>query len=182
MPNIKEQLEEQIWLLKIRHGDQESFAHIYDRYVDALFRYVSFRVPTPETAEDITSELFLKVWQYLTGDNDTKVDNLRAYLYKVARNLIADHYRGSREQVSLDDISEIDILETNEVDINLQLSLGEIEQAVRRLKSPWQEVVILAYVEGFKPQEIAEVIGKSPAATRVILHRALQELKRLLNP
>ena len=65
---ISRRIEEDILLLKIRHGNQEAFAVIYDRYVDALFRFVSFRVRSEELAQDITSELFLKVWQYLTDE------------------------------------------------------------------------------------------------------------------
>ena len=62
---LSRRIEEQILLLKIRHGDQEAFAAIYDQYVDALFRFVVFRVRSEELAQDITSELFLKVLNHL---------------------------------------------------------------------------------------------------------------------
>ena len=58
---LSRRIDEEILLLKIRHGDQEAFAVIYDRYVDSLFRFVSFRVRSEELAQDITSDLFFKI-------------------------------------------------------------------------------------------------------------------------
>lgn len=179
--SLVSRLEDQVLLLKIRHGDQEAFAQVYDRYVDALFRFIVFRVRTAELAQDLTSELFLRMWQLLTDSEAEPVKNLRAYLYRTARNLIADHYRTAQRTLPLDEVAEVGESETSvQLSVEHRLTLKEIEQALIGLRSDWQEVVILAYVEGMKPQEIALIIGKSSAATRVILHRAMQELKRLL--
>lgn len=176
---LSRRIEEEILLLKIRHGDQEAFAVIYDTYVDQLFRFVSYRVPNEESAQDIVSELFLKMWQQFTGEQAPQVQHLQAYLYRSVRNLVSDHYRSSQETLPLDEA--IDVPEHAAQDKPLvNVSLGEIERGLRKLKPEWQEVIVLAYVEGFKPKEIAEIIDKSPAATRVILHRALQELKKVL--
>ncbi len=179
---LKRKLEEEVLLLKIRHGDQEAFAALYDSYVDQLYRFVSFRVRTAELAQDITSDLFLKLWQHLTRDQGKAISNLRAYLYQVARNLIADHYRSEQKTLPLDEALQVsDLSLPRSLSPEHRVSLQEIEQALTKLKEEWQEVVILAYVEGLKPHEIASIIGKTPAATRVILHRALQELKNVLN-
>lgn len=175
---LTRRIEEEILLLKIKHGDQEAFAVIYDRYVDALFRFVAFRVRSEEIAQDITSELFLKIWQRITVGK-SEVKNLRPFLYQMARNLVADHYRSAQETLPLEEAAEV--VGEGEEDLQVQLSLAEVEKGLQNLKSEWQEVIILAYIEGFKHSEIAAVIGKSPAATRVLLHRARQELKRLLN-
>lgn len=179
--SLTRRIEEEILLLKIKHGDQQAFAMVYDTYVDSLFRFVVFRVRTQELAQDITSELFLKLWQYLTQNNEARVKNLRAYLYQVARNLIADHYRSEQKTLPLEEAIDIGATHApGQLSPEMRLSLRDIESALTKLKDEWQEVVILAYVEGLKPQEIAVIINKSPAATRVILHRALQELKKLL--
>lgn len=165
--------------MKIRKGDQEAFAAIYDRYVDQLFRFVSYRVQNEEAAQDIVSELFLKMWQQLTGESNAKVTYLQAYLYQAARNLVSDHYRTSQETLPLEEAYEIPSVK-GAGPVGDNVSLADIEQAVRRLKPEWQEVVVLACVEGMKPSEIAPIIAKTPAATRVVLHRALQELKSIL--
>lgn len=179
--SLTRRIEEEILLLKIKHGDQQAFATVYDTYVDSLFRFVAFRVRTQELAQDITSELFLKLWQYLTQNNEARVKNLRAYLYQVARNLIADHYRSEQKTLPLEEAIDVGITHApGQLSPEMRLSLRDIENALTKLKDEWQEVVILAYVEGLKPHEISVIINKSPAATRVILHRALQELKKLL--
>ncbi len=179
---LKRKIEEEVLLLKIRHGDQEAFAVLYDSYVDQLYRFVSFRVRTQEVAQDLTSDLFLKVWQYLTKPEGGGIRNLRAYLYQVARNLIADHYRSQQNTLPLDEALHVtDVSQGRALSPEHRVSLQEIEVALTRLKPEWQEVVILAYVEGLRPQEIATIIGKTGAATRVILHRALQELKNVLS-
>lgn len=177
-------IEEGILLLKIRHGDQAAFATLYDRYVDALFRFISFRVRQPETAQDITSDLFLRVWEYLRKPEGKQVLNLRAYLYQVARNLIADHYRATQGQgeLPLEEAFEVKAESGRSSEhLERQVTLKEVEQALALLKPEWQEVIVLAHVEGLRASEIASIIGKSTAATRVTLHRALQELKRLLS-
>ncbi len=175
---LSRRIEEEILLLKIKHGDQAAFAVIYDRYVDALYRFVVFRVPSEETAQDIVSELFLKVWQYLAIDQK-KVDNLRPFLYQVARNLVADYYRTTQESLPLEEAMEVK--DSKSISLDRRISLVELEKGLRLLKDEWQEIIILAHIEGFKHNEIAAIIGKSASATRVMLHRAMQELKKVLN-
>ncbi|KKS83546.1 MAG: RNA polymerase sigma-H factor [Parcubacteria group bacterium GW2011_GWD2_43_10] len=167
---LSRRIEDQILLLKIKHGDQEAFAIIYDKYVDALFRFVVFRVRSEEIAQDITSELFLKIWQHITT-SPTNVENLRAFLYQMARNLVADHYRTTQETLPLEEAIEVE--GSGAKDLNVRLSLAEVEKGLSNLPGD--------YIEGFKHAEIAAIIGKSPAATRVLLHRAIKELKRILN-
>lgn len=168
-------IEEEVLLFKIRHGDEAAFAKVYDRYVDALFRFVRFRVPSIEQAQDITSELFLKLWQSVSK-RDVRINNLQAFVYQMARNLIADYYRFAQETLPLEQAAEV----TDAKPVAGEVNLSEVELAIYKLKPEWQEVVVLAHIEGFKPREIARIINKSPAATRVILHRALQELKKIV--
>ncbi|MBU1038705.1 RNA polymerase sigma factor [Patescibacteria group bacterium] len=178
---VSRRIEEEILLFKIRHGDEEAFARVYDKYVDALFRFILFRVKTKEQAQDIVAELFLKLWQHLRNNNN-QVDNLRAFLYRMARNLVVDYYRERQEELPLDEAIQVsdEAGGSRYLSPQQQVSLSEIEVAIKKLKPAWQEVIVLAHVEGFKPKEIAKIIGKTPAATRVIIHRALQELKKII--
>ncbi len=175
--SVRKRLQERLILLKIRHGDAGAYAEVYDEMVDPLFRFISFRVQTVEIAQDLTSEVFLKVWERVNGGDS--IDNLRAYFYKVARNLIADHYRKSQAVLWHDGEVE-DIEDESHATIERQVTLAEIEVGVKKLRPDWQEVIVLTYIEGLSLKEVADIIGKSYNATRVILHRALNELKRLL--
>ncbi|MFH1111923.1 MAG: RNA polymerase sigma factor [Patescibacteria group bacterium] len=173
------QIKEQILLLKIRHGDAGAYAQVYDAYVDAIFRFISFRVPNQDIAQDLTADVFLKVWERLSSGEKIKVRNLRAYFYQVARNLITDHYR--QDQPALFTEAEADSLEqVEDSTVANKLTLAEIETALKKLKPDQQEIIILAHIEGFSLKEISVIIGKSHGAARVDLHRALKELKQLL--
>ncbi len=173
------QLKEQILLLKIRHGDAGAYAEVYDAYVDAIFRFISFRVPSQEIAQDLTADVFLKVWERLSSGEKIKVRNLRAYFYQVARNQVADHYRQDQPALFQETETE-DLLASSPDTLASQVTLAEIESALKKLKPDQQEIIILAHIEGFSLKEIAAIIGKSHGAARVDLHRALKELKQLL--
>lgn len=176
--SIVQELEDKLLLSKIQHGDATAFGVVYDKYVDPMYRFISFRVRSKEQAQDLTSELFAKAWQYLSSGSERGITNLRAYLYQSARNIIADYYRTRQETLPLE--QAVEVSSNIHISFDTRISLEQVEVALTKLKDEWQEIVLLAYVEGFKPREIAKIIGKSQAATRVTLHRALKELRTLL--
>ena len=78
-----------LYRLKIKR-DPEAFAKIYDRHVESIYRFVIIKLPRKEDAQDITAETFTRLWQHLQKHKD--ITNLRAFLYQIARNLVADFY------------------------------------------------------------------------------------------
>ena len=151
-------------------------------YVDRIYRFIYFKISNKEDAQDITSEVFLKTWQYI--NNKKKVQNFNALIYQIARNSVIDHYR-KRTQTEL--VREEDILKTihdkrseqiiEQIDIDSDMK--GIETMLLRLKDEYREVVLLRYIEEFSIKEIAEIIGKSTGATKVILHRAMKKLQSM---
>ena len=81
----------------------------------------------------------------------------------------------------MEEADEVEGDASTEAELDVRLSLADVERGLKTIKPDWQEVILLAYVEGLRPREIALIIGKSPATTRVLLHRALQELRKVLN-
>ena len=67
------------------------------------------------------------------------------------------------------------------VELERQITLADIETSLRQLPPHWQEIIVLVHVEGLKLKEAAAIIGRSHGATRALLHRALNELKKLIN-
>src|SRR3989344_6220434 len=84
--------QEKLLLIRLQKKDPEAFAQIYDLYVTPVYRFIYFKVSSKQDAEDITSEVFLKIWQFVTESED-EIENLRALIYRVARNLVIDLYR-----------------------------------------------------------------------------------------
>jgi RNA polymerase sigma-70 factor (ECF subfamily) len=171
------------WLARMRKGDSESFAKLYDELVDSIFRFALFKVSSVEDAEDITSQTFLKVWEYLQGEGAHEVRSVRAFVYRTTRNLIVDHYRARVETVSIDEeegtiqsietLVDANFLDRAEERHNLEL----LYRALKRLKDEYREIIILKYVDGLSTREIAEVLEKNANAVRAQLFRALAALK-----
>lgn len=175
-------LNEQVLLYKIRKGDTESFAQIFDFYNEKIYRFVYLKVATAQDAEDLTSETFLKVWQYVKEGK--KVGSLQAFIYQVARNLVIDFYRKKGAPVESIDDEEITIADRSDLSLEekmtLKADMAKIEEALRKLKDAYREVIVLHYLNELSLVEVARVIEKSQGATRVLLHRGMKALKSVL--
>jgi len=177
-------LKEKYLLFRAKNKDPEAFAEVYDIYVDRIYRFVFFKVNRPEEAQDITSEVFLKTWQYIIDGKEIK--NLNALFYKIARNLVIDHYRkASQKDISLEGLkaseTELRDLTDNQINkIEVKLEIDKIEEKLMGLKDEYREIIILRYIEGLSINEIADIVEKRKGAVRVILYRALNTLKELL--
>ncbi len=178
-------LSEKLLLFRLRtKRDTESYAQLYDTYVDQIYRFVYFKVSTREEAEDITSEVFLKGWNYVNEKKEIK--SFSGLLYRIARNCIIDLYR--HKAAKPESFLEEQIEKGFEAGdhgkwfgkINSKLDSEKILLALKKLKHEYQEVVTLRYVDELEIEEIGEIIGKGNIAVRVTLHRALKKLKQFL--
>ena len=175
--------KEKYLLFKAKNKDPEAFAQVYDSYADRIYRFIYFKVSNQEDAQDLTSEVFLKTWQYII-DGGKEIKNLNALFYKIARNLVIDYYRKSSSQKEI--LMEEEVLERQEAMINglekieAKLQVEKIEAKLKELKDEYREVIILRYIEGFSISDMAEIFEKKKGAVRVLLYRALNTLKELM--
>ena len=162
-------------------GEAEAFEVLYRRHMDVIYRYLFFRVGGETQAEDLTEDVFLKAWEALPK---FKVGQqpLIHWLYRIAHNLLIDHFR-KRTPLPLSDqliTSLVDSTETPEGVVNRHEEMELITRAVRRLAALEQQVILLRFVEGLSHRKIGNIIGKSAAASRVIQYRALKTLRAFL--
>lgn len=169
--------------------DPEAFTRIYDRYVVAIYRFVFVKLPSKEAAEDVTSETFLRCWQHLSQRK--QITHLRALLYRVARNLVADHYRkAGQPMISLDQaVTFFDGVTSTTMSPDLsddgsgaknvvhKAEAGLLLQRIARLKEDYQDVLTLRLVEGLSFGDIAVILEKSQGNVRVMYHRARKALE-----
>ena len=160
-------------------GIRETFLDAYDRYADAIYRHCYFRVFSRARAEELMQETFLRAWQYLaSGEN---VHTMRAFLYRVANNLIIDESR-KRKEMSLDAMQEEGSLKEPTEDGAEALEQGvlvkEVLEELRALDRDERTIILMRYVDEFEPREIAEVTGMSVNVVSVKLHRALKKVRR----
>jgi RNA polymerase sigma factor (sigma-70 family) len=178
--HIVRNVQDRVLIIKTRAGNEESYAHIYDRYFKDIYTFVFYKVSSREVAEDLAADVFLKVWHAIR--EGVEVDNLRAFLYTIARNLTIDHYRKQKE-VALNQTHEetlvSDIQSPDEV-AELELSKVKLNKALGQLKDEYREVIIMRHIQGLSHKEIATVLGKSSGTVRVLVHRAMEQLKNML--
>lgn len=182
--NIKSSLQEKRLLYQVRtKRDPDAFAELYDKYVEPIYRFVYLKVSNKEEAEDLTSDIFLRAWDYLIREEERAVENFRALIYAIARNRIVDLYRErARRQEWLVAVGESEPeLATPTVKLEDQNTdlIDPLLKTIQQLKQEYQDVIHLKYIEDLSTRQIAQILGKSSTSVRVTLHRALKKLKEL---
>lgn len=161
---------------------EEDFAAAYDLYADAIFRHCYFRVHEREKAVDLMQETFMKTWEYLASGK--KVENLRAFLYRTANNLIIDQARRAklRKEESLEDMQEegFDVSGEDGRDIGTALDGRHVVATMKKIEEPYRSALILRYVDELSPKEISEVIGEPVNTVSVRINRGVKKLRSLL--
>jgi len=168
-------------VLQAQAGNSEAFGQLYDAYMERIYRFVYFRVEDQQTAEDITSQVFLKAWSNLDRFSFSRTPYL-AWLYTIAHNAVIDHYRTRKVTAALDDVqlSQQDHAEAVENEIDLSAEMKEIKEALQMLTDDQQKVLTLKFIEGMSNNEIARHLGKREGAIRALQMRGLQALAKQL--
>lgn len=169
-------------LARIAEGDKEAFGGLYDFYAPRIFRFIRIKVGSQALAEDLTSESFLRIWEYIQQEEKEIEESFQALLYKIAHNLIADHYKrkSSQELILDDDFREFLEKLPAKDEIRLKEDATEIHRALVEIKQEYQNVIILYYIDELSVEEIAKIMDKSQGAIRVLIHRGLKSLKKRL--
>ena len=159
------------------------FSQIYDQYVKKIYRFIYLKVSSIETAEDLSSEVFLRLYRHIQKNNPS-IKNPQAFVYKIARSVVADHYRGKKVSVvSIENITiEVeDSRERTREQGEVSLEMDRIKEAISRLQGDQQDLIIWRYVDELTVPEIAQITGKSEGNIRVGVSRALEALREKIN-
>lgn len=157
---------------------REQFSEIYDQYIEKIYRFVYVKVSSQEIAEDLTSKVFLNGWE---AYNKSQIDNPKAFLYRIARNTVTDHYRerGRTKTISADfALYNIEDRTNLEEKAFLDSDFQQVKKAINSLKDDYQDVIIYHYIDDMKIPEIAQIMEKPEGTIRVMLHRGLKALKK----
>ncbi|MBL8155357.1 MAG: sigma-70 family RNA polymerase sigma factor [Anaerolineae bacterium] len=168
-------------LSRARTGDDEALMLIYENYFPPVYNFIRLRVEDRSLAEDLASEVFIKLLQSLRQSQAPR-QSLRGWIFKVARNLVYDHYRKER-QVTTEALEEwIPNADDEglEVDFIRSVNLERARRALARLAPDQQEVMILRFSQNFNRQETADIMGKSINAIKSLQFRAVQTLRQFL--
>ncbi len=169
-------------LLKLAaQGDKQAFGILYTQYLDEIFRFVYFKVGRTLTAEDLTEDSFIKAWEHLPRiyKRDETVKNFRALLYRIANNLVIDHYRKKKPVENLTDDKPAHSPKPEAIAIESQ-EIEQITQALRKLKPVEQQIIILRLINDLPHKEAATIMNISENHARVLLHRSLKKLRTIV--
>ena len=173
----------------MKQGVEEAYLDAYNRYSDAIFKHCFFRISDRERALDITQETFTRAWDYIREGKT--VEKWRPFLYHIAGNLIIDEYR-KRKTFSLDaflddethDEGMVEGLHDDEAYDRLADAFDgqRAKDALQQLSHTYREVLVLRFIDGLSPKEIALHLDERENTISVRLHRAIVELKKIVLP
>jgi len=160
---------------------EKEFNRAYFQYISSIYRFFYLKSDSQEIAEDLTNETFLRLWKTLNSGQN--INNTRAFLYKIARNLLTDFYRKKAQKTEISFESAPEIIDSNDFQQRIinNSEIERIKKALQGLKEEYQLVIIWHYLEDIPIREIAEIMEKTEENTRVLLHRALQSLREKIS-
>ena len=168
---------------RAQQGDAEACSALYDRHYDAVYRYCYYRVSDVAQAQDLTSEVFVRMVDKLDTFH-VRGRPLLAWLYTIARNLVADTHRRNSKAVhlSLDSMTRIRATERGDPvrHIERQIQAECLAAALEYLTEEQRQVILLKFMENYRNGQIAQMLGKSEGAIKSLQHRALNALRRAL--
>lgn len=173
-------MDERALLKAARRLDSDALAQIHRLYYDSLYRYIVLRVSDQATAEDLTSEVFTRLLEALHRGRAPR-QTLRGWLYQVASNVVADHFRRDYRapQVQLEDDLPTD--DTGPLGKVIKgLRTAQLLDAVGELTEEQQQVLALRFGAGLSIKETAAQMEKSVGAVKMLQARAVDRLSQLI--
>ena len=182
MPEWQEAEDRELVALA-QKGNVEAFGVLYERHVQKVHRFLAAHLDNPLDAEDLTSDVFIRAWRSLPFFHDRGVP-FPAYLLRIARNAMVDHYRRPSlfSPSSLVDVENVKTQsQTEPVEIVItRIKHQHLRHVLQQLRPDYRTVLALRFLSGLTPEETARVMRRSAGAVRVLQHRALAALRRLL--
>lgn len=160
--------------------DKEALAVIHDRYYQAVFRYLSFRVADQQTAEDLASEVFIRFLSAIR-DRSAPPNTIRGWLFGAARNVLKEQYR-QQQRMKLAELDEnLAGQDTPERRLMERANKAELRQAIGELTPEQQDILALRFGYEMPIKEVAETVNKSEGSVKMLQARALAALTRRLS-
>ncbi|MCL4263832.1 MAG: sigma-70 family RNA polymerase sigma factor [Anaerolineae bacterium] len=165
---------------RAKQGDRGAFVEIYERFYDLIHNYIYLRIFDEAITQDLTAEVFVRMVAHIDKFTYRK-QTILAWLYVIARNLVADHYRTNNhttplalnEQEPVISPAPLELVEAKLTQAQLAATLGQLTEEQRL-------VIIFKFVEGHSNHEIARLLGKSEGAVKALQYRALAAMQRIL--
>jgi RNA polymerase sigma-70 factor (ECF subfamily) len=173
-----QELDERTLVSRAITRDREAFGALYDRHVVRVYRHIYYMVGNAAEAADLAAQAFLQAWEAIER-YEIRGAPFVSWLLRIAHNLGVSYLRSRREGAQLPETLVDHGSQRNPEEAVQQQMEGErVREAILGLRDEQRQVIILRFVEDLDYREVAEIVGKSVAAVRVIQHRALNALRK----
>ncbi len=179
---MKSMEDELILLHRARALDQDALADIHDRYYEHIYRYIAYRVSDPQNAEDLASEVFMRLLHALQ-DRHAPQNTLRGWLYGVASHVVKEHYRDKKRNnwsQLVDNVVNHDDDPAKELE--RKLTRERLLAVMHDLTDEQQNVLALRFGFEMPIRDVAETIGKSEGSVKMLQARAIAAIANRLVP
>lgn len=158
---------------------ETQFEAAYDLHADAIFRFCYAHLGNRDRAKDAVQETFVRVWTHLAKGK--KINAFRPFLYRTARNFLIDQSRRPKTS-SLDALlgGGFDVADDRMVDPAITIDASRAIRLASSLDPQYRDAVLLRYVNGMMPKDIASITGETENTVSVRIHRGLEKLRSLL--
>lgn len=171
------EIDESQIIAAIQQGELSNFSSLYDLYNDKLYRFIYFRTHHKQTAEDLTSTVFMKALEHI-GSYKPRKGQFSSWLYQIARNAIIDHYRTFKPSEDIENAWDLGSNVNIERDTDLKMNLEKVQSYLEGLSAQQRDIVIMRVWDGLSHKEIAEVLGITEANSKMIFSRTLGKLQK----
>ena len=162
-------------------GEASAFGLLYDKYQAQIYRFIYLKVGHREEAEDLTHQVFLKTWGSISGYNFQGFP-FSSWLYSIARNQVIDYYRTKKEIVTLESVAELKTENPSYSSVmDNNSDIEKVKKAIYQLNPQQQDVIILRFIEDLSLREVASILNKTETSVKLLQHRAIKNLKKILN-
>ncbi|MEK7542722.1 MAG: sigma-70 family RNA polymerase sigma factor [Patescibacteria group bacterium] len=171
--------DEILLVQKAKNGDNKAFGDLYDYYLPKIYRFIFLKIGgRKQDAEDISHHVFTQAWENMSKF-EFQGFPFGSWLYRIASNAVIDYYRTFKNHFDIDETAQETLARDsgfeNRIDTAFDIELAKT--AISKLEHDQQNVVIMKFIDELSTKEIAQALGKTEGAIRVIQHRALKQIK-----
>jgi RNA polymerase sigma factor (sigma-70 family) len=176
---MTERLSDEQLMKQLAGGNTKAAGLLYERYHKNVYGYFVRMTHDTEASRDLTQNVFMKVIRYGQSWKEDRV--FRHWLFRIARNIMVDYFRGARKFYDLNDEPEVITRDNDESVRTMETGelLGFLLEAMAKLPPGYRELIELNRFQGFSYKEIAETIELNENAVKVKTFRAIQKLKEI---
>jgi RNA polymerase sigma-70 factor, ECF subfamily len=171
---VNQQLQDAV--KECQQGNLADFGVIYDLFIQRIYDYLYYRTRHKQVAEDLTSLTFTKALQNIKAYDEQKGE-FSAWIYRIARNALIDHYRAHRSTSNIDEAWEVKTDSNLESDLDAQTKLEEVREYLDQLNPEHRELVVMRVWDNLSYNEIAAITGKTESSLKMSMSRILAKLR-----